>query len=488
LVLVALLVAALPAAAQGAPPPVTLERLIEDFNDGLWFGQDASGNSIGIAPWGDTPENVTLSTRLLIPHSALALPVAVDVPNTVLAVAYDIDGWGGFTHTFTDGERWLGQDWAAHNAFSFWLYGNGTGGAVLVELYNSRDDATERLFYQIVDDYQGWRQFTIPFDLFQRRGAGDAPDTGLRLDDVFGYSFSFPAGVGAQVAFVDDVGLATLLDVSSVVVVGGDAAQRVLPASTSDAPGAWMLAWSDEFEGPAGTPINSVDWTCDTGGHGWGNDELQYYTARLDNVSLDGDGNLAIVARAANPAGYQCHYGECLYTSARCTTLDKVEFMYGRVEARVKLPAGQGMWPAFWMLGADILDVGWPASGEIDIVEMVGKEPRNVYGGIHGTGFAGGENGFIGFQTNVEGFADDFHVFAVEWFPDVIRWYVDDELFHTATPGDISPNAWLFDHEFYLLLNLAVGGSWPGPPDETTVFPQTMLVDYIRVYQRAADE
>lgn len=246
----------------------------------------------------------------------------------------------------------------------------------------------------------------------------------------------------------------------------------------------WNLIWSDEFDGEAGTPINSRYWSNDIGGHGWGNNELQYYTTRSENASLDGNGNLAIVAREENPLNYNCRYGACRYTSARILTQGKFEFTYGRVEARLQIPYGQGIWPAFWMLGANFNTVGWPGSGEIDIMENVGHEPRTTHGTIHGPGYSGA-NGIGGSNHGSAPFADDFHVYAIEWDPNVIRWYVDGELFNTITVNHLRGRPWVYDHDFFLILNVAVGGNWPGSPDETTVFPQTMLVDYVRVYQLA---
>jgi beta-glucanase (GH16 family) len=246
----------------------------------------------------------------------------------------------------------------------------------------------------------------------------------------------------------------------------------------------WELVWSDEFEGETGSPINTENWTAEIGGQGWGNNELEYYTDRVENASLDGEGNLAIVARKENPGEYRCHYGECEYTSARLISRGKVEFTYGRVEARIKIPRGQGIWPAFWMLGANFASVGWPRSGEIDILENIGKEPKTVHGTVHGPGYSGaqGIGGGISIEDDV---ANDFHVFAVDWDPEAIRWYLDGEMYFALTPSDLGGRDWVFDHDFFLLLNVAVGGNWPGYPDETTEFPQTMLVDYVRVYKLA---
>lgn len=244
----------------------------------------------------------------------------------------------------------------------------------------------------------------------------------------------------------------------------------------------WDLLWSDEFDGAAGTPVDDASWNHEIGGGGWGNNEREYYTARTENASLDGEGSLAIVARQENPSNFNCHYGRCEYTSARLTTAGKVEFTYGHVEARLRIPRGQGIWPAFWMLGSDIGRVGWPTCGEIDIMENIGREPMTVHGTIHGPGYSG-EHGIGAPLESDDDFADDFHVFAVDWDEDAIRWYVDGELYNTLTPDDLGGNRWVYDHDFFIILNVAVGGYWPGYPDDTSIYPQTMLVDYVRVYQ-----
>ena len=248
----------------------------------------------------------------------------------------------------------------------------------------------------------------------------------------------------------------------------------------------WTLAWSDEFDGPAGASFDGTKWVADTGGHGWGNQERQYYTTRPENVSLDGGGHLVITARA-EPANssYRCWYGACLYTSARLKTKDRFETTYGRFEARIRIPRSQGIWPAFWMLGSDIDRVGWPQSGEIDVMENIGREPAIVHGTMHGPGYSGGESIGGSYTMTSGAFADDYHVFAVEWMPGEIRWFVDGQQYHRTTPANLPQGgAWVFDHPFFMLLNVAVGGSWPGDPDTTTVVPQQMLVDHVRVYRR----
>ncbi len=221
----------------------------------------------------------------------------------------------------------------------------------------------------------------------------------------------------------------------------------------------------------------------ETGGNGWGNNELEYYTNRVQNVQIS-DGNLVITARRE---GYSDSEGVFRgYTSARLKTEKKFQQTYGRFEARIQIPRGQGIWPALWLLGDDAAHAGWPAEGEIDIMENIGKEPSIVHGTIHGPGYSGAQGIGSAFSLpDGKAFADAFHVYAVEWEPDVIRFYVDDNLYATRTPADLPKDTkWVYDHPFYIILNVAVGGDWPGNPDATTKFPQTMLVDYVRVYQR----
>ncbi|PJA74427.1 glycosyl hydrolase family 16 [bacterium CG_4_9_14_3_um_filter_65_15] len=235
------------------------------------------------------------------------------------------------------------------------------------------------------------------------------------------------------------------------------------------------LIWSDEFEGPAGQLPSSGKWIFDTGTD-WGNNQLEWDTDLPTNVSLDGQGNLAITARREEFSGQS-------YTSGRIKTKGLFERRYGRFEARIKLPVGQGIWPAFWMLGNDIDGVHWPNCGEIDIMEYRGQEPQILHGSVHGPGYSG--DGALT-KTHVlgqGGFTFSFHEFAVEWSPQGIIWFIDGYAYHTVTSIDLPAGTnWVFDHPFFLLLNLAVGGDWVGPPDITTEFPQTMLVDYVRVY------
>lgn len=247
------------------------------------------------------------------------------------------------------------------------------------------------------------------------------------------------------------------------------------------------LTFSDEFSRPARSPIDASKWTAETGGHGWGNQELQYYTNLVENAYHDGRGSLVIKAiRITSPAKLDCWYGQCQYTSARLITKQKFEQKFGRFEARIKIPGGRGMWPAFWLLGNNIDSVGWPKCGEIDVMENIGREPSTVHGTIHGPGYSGPNSiGAPYGSKNKQVFAADFHVYAAEWTEGSISFYVDRNLYKTLKPEDIPQGTtWVYDHPFFLILNLAIGGPWGGNPDGTTVFPGMMLVDYVRVYGR----
>lgn len=240
------------------------------------------------------------------------------------------------------------------------------------------------------------------------------------------------------------------------------------------------LVWSDEMNAAAGAPPNSGKWRYDIGGHGWGNNERQYYTNSTRNSAHDGNGNLVITAR--REGGYNCHYGPCEYTSARLLTAGTYAKRYGRFEARLKLPRTQGLWPAFWMLG----DGGaqWPNNGEIDIMENIGREPSNSYGTLHGPGYSAGEAVSSRYTLpNGQQFADAFHTFTMDWEPNVVTWYVDGQQFARKTSADLGGDPWVFNHPFFMIMNVAVGGHWPGYPDGSTVMPQTMSIDYVRVYE-----
>jgi beta-glucanase (GH16 family) len=255
----------------------------------------------------------------------------------------------------------------------------------------------------------------------------------------------------------------------------------VLSAQTSDSAlsARWRLIWSDEFEGSANSAPDRTKWTYDLGQTGWGNQELENYTNSTDNAFLDGEGHLVIQA-LAQPGGK--------YTSARLKTQGIEAFTYGRIEARIQIPFGQGIWPAFWMLGADIGTAGWPRCGEIDIMENIGREPSIVHGTVHGPGYSGA-NGIGAPYTLPAGqvFSADFHIFAVLWSESAVEFQVDGHTYKRITPADLPAGTqWVYNHPFFLLLNLAVGGNWPGYPNVTTQFPQRMIVDYVRVYEHEA--
>lgn len=231
---------------------------------------------------------------------------------------------------------------------------------------------------------------------------------------------------------------------------------------------------NDDFD-VDGAP-NSAIWNYEigTGENGWGNNELQYYTDRPENVVVE-DGMLKITA-------LQEQFEGSGYTSARITTKGLYAKKYGRFEARIKLPWGQGIWPAFWLLGDNIDTVGWPQCGEIDIMEYRGQEPTIVHGSLHGPGYSGGNPITKSYELQNDRFDTDFHIFGIEWGEGYINFYVDDVLYNQITPADVT-GEWVYDHEFFIIMNLAVGGSFAGSPNANTVFPQTMLVDYVRVYQ-----
>lgn len=252
----------------------------------------------------------------------------------------------------------------------------------------------------------------------------------------------------------------------------------------SPAPSNWTLVWSDEFNAAAGTPPNTAYWSDNLGNkeaNGWGNHELQYYTPAPKNAFHDGNGNLVLRAEKATNPGPCWNDSPCAYTSARILSTGKVTFTYGKVEARIKVPAGAGLWPAFWSLGESPLP--WPQAGELDIMEFVGKTPNMAYGTAHGPGYSAA-NGFgkpYDFKAPV---SDNFHVFTLIKRPNEVIWQINGVEYHRMTPA-LLPNgsAWVFERPFFLIFNLAVGGDWPGPPDASTVFPAQMLVDWVRIYK-----
>jgi beta-glucanase (GH16 family) len=228
----------------------------------------------------------------------------------------------------------------------------------------------------------------------------------------------------------------------------------------------------DEFRGPAGARPDSRTWTYDVGMTGWGNEELETYTRQRANAALDGRGNLAIVARRRGRG----------YTSARLKTAGRFTFRYGALEARIKVPGGRGLWPAFWLLGSNLPKVGWPASGELDVMEVIGSKTIKNHAAIHGPG-RGDDRYVLGASVpGAEPLDRGFHVYGMLWLPDAIQFELDGRPYGSIVRADLAARRrWVFDHPFFVLVNLAVGGQWPGAPDHTTGFPATMLVDWIRL-------
>ena len=338
------------------------------------------------------------------------------------------------------------------------------------------------------------REIGLPCD-------GVLPLTGLTFD---GQPIT---NVAEETSFVRDFALAqdwTGTEAVSFWYHGAGAGDEVvvtLKDNRADDPGpdGWDLVWSDEFDAPAGTVPDQQSWTHEIGDmtpdgkNGWGNDELQFYTDDPANAATDGDGNLVITLREAD-GSRECYYGPCEFTSARLLTQHKEEFAYGRIESRLKVPdGGPGLWPAFWSLGTDITYNPWPGAGEIDIMEYVSRLPNEIFGTVHGPGYAGG--GSIGdiwdfgmpvWQAPLAG-TDDFsnegyHTFTIDWEPNLITWYIDGVQYHQVTPADL-PGPWVFDKPYFLLLNFAIGGNFGGSVSPDNVYPQEYLVDYVRVYQ-----
>ncbi len=265
---------------------------------------------------------------------------------------------------------------------------------------------------------------------------------------------------------------AILLVTALIVFLAGCGGVAPVPAATPiTAPPGWTLVWHDEFDGSAIDPAN---WTYDLGAGGWGNGEAEYYTARPENARVE-NGLLIIEAR-------QEKYEDSYYTSARLKTQGLQSFQYGRIEARLKVPSGAGLWPAFWMLGSDFDGTNWPDCGEIDIMEYIGREPDLILGTAHGPGYSGAL-GVSKWNRQDYNIADEFHTYAIEWEPDEIRWYYDGDQYFTFTPADLGDRQWVFDHPFFIILNLALGGQLAGPIGLDTAFPAQLQVDYVRVFQ-----
>ena len=269
----------------------------------------------------------------------------------------------------------------------------------------------------------------------------------------------------------------TLLGVLSNVVLAATGCEDDAPLGLDQDSDGWSLVWADEFEGPIGQLPDPANWRFDIG-TGWGNQQLEYDTDRAENASLDGSGNLAITAR-------QEFYEGSAFTSARITTKGLIDIEGGLFEARIKLPSGHGVWPAFWLLGSNIDTVPWPGCGEIDIMEFRGQEPNLVHGTLHGPEYSGSQAVTNSFYLEDGRFDENFHVFSVEWTKNSISWFVDGTKYRTLIPDDL-PGEWVYDHPFHIILNVAVGGTYVGYPSPDAVFPQTMLVDWVRVYEKGS--
>lgn len=268
-----------------------------------------------------------------------------------------------------------------------------------------------------------------------------------------------------------------LIRTEAVITINNDDSELAIDDTGFEAPEVYQgydRVWEEDF---LGSEIDELIWTHETGGGGWGNNELQYYTDSPTN-SFVGGGYLFIEAKEEALGGRD-------YTSARLISQDKYSVQYGRIDIRAKMPEGKGIWPALWMLGQNFKTDGWPRCGEIDIMELIGNQPQIVHGTAH---FFGSSNSheFIGKSTFLPGgkkFSDEFHVFSIVWKENSIEWQLDGKKYFELTSSDVNGADWPFNSDFFFILNIAVGGNWPGAPNASTVFPQKMLVDYIRVYQ-----
>lgn len=277
------------------------------------------------------------------------------------------------------------------------------------------------------------------------------------------------------------------------LVLGTLACSDPTPSSLSTASKpTWVLAWSDEFDGAAGARVDNTKWSfdkadgCAQGICGWGNSEKQYYTDAPENIALNGHGQLMIVARQA-PADITCYYGACRYTSGKITTRGAMSAAPGRVEARIKLPVGQGLWSGFWMLGHGHPNIPWPLCGEIDVMENKGSEPGTTSSAVHGPGYSGKTPFAQAHILTRSTASEDFHTFAVEWDSVHVRFFVDNLAHYGITRDALEKYGQsILNRSYYLILNLAVGGHFDGDPQSDAIFPATMLVDYVRVFTRCS--
>lgn len=381
--------------------------------------------------------------------------------NQMLAWGYDASrdpGYGGVGKEYGSP-----QNWTQYSGIKFWFYGSGEGGRLQVEIGEDKSTDVERYRAPAFTDNQvGWRIVRVPFDSFTPASWNPTPGNEvLDLVSVENVVIAVNSGVTIAGVAIDDLSLYRYHSSSTTTTV---------PQSGNTPP--TQLVWSDEFNGSG---IDSSNWRFDIGGWGWGNGEAQYYTSRPENARV-ADGALIIEALRED-------YQGSAYTSARLLSQNLREFQYGRIEARVKVPSGSGTWPAFWMLGTGLGEPGrtWPNVGEIDILEYVGREPNAVIGALHGPGYSGG-NAIDQWSYRSSPIADDWHVVAVEWNYSGIKWFLDGSQFHSVLRTDV-PGEWVFDQPFFIILNLAIGGTLGGEIDPALQFPLRYYVDYVRVYQ-----
>ena len=426
--------------------------MIEDFESyaagdtvpSSWFNYGNAGGGVGIAGVGDARARTGQSGD-----------------NRLLGWGFDAvsdPGYGGVGKEFAQP-----VDWSSATGIQFWFFGSGEGGQLQVEIGEDKTSDVERFrATAFTDSSSGWRLIRLPFTTFAPAAWNPVPGNEV-LDLVAVENVVFAANSGATQSGVAIDDIAIYRDAGTPTTTEPEPAPNGPP----------RLVWSDEFNGQS---INTSNWRFDIGGWGWGNNESQYYTDRSENARVE-NGALIIEARKEAYAG-------SAFTSARLLSQGLKEFQYGRIEARLKVPAGTGTWPAFWMLGADFGQGPsgvWPDVGEIDIMEYVGREPTTVIGAIHGPGYAGG-GGIAHWVPQNFALADDWHIYAIEWDQSGISWLLDGAEFARVTPDDVV-GEWVFDQPFFMILNLALGGTLGGPIDPLLEFPLRYYVDYVRVYQ-----
>jgi beta-glucanase (GH16 family) len=347
------------------------------------------------------------------------------------------------------------------SAFRFYIDLNAAGKqAVSVAYATSDGTARSGVDYTAVSG-------TITIPVGQTQGYVDVPISGdsLRQSDETFY-FTLGAVTNAVVGTAKATG--TIVN-SDLLYLPTDTTGYTTPASY---PG-YHLAWSDEFNGNS---LNTQDWNYEQGGAGWGNHELENYTNRTQNVFVSA-GHLVIEAR-------QESYGGNNYTSGRITTQTRQTFTYGRIDIRAKLPVSKGMWPALWMLGTNISSVNWPGCGETDIMELIGTYPARITGSLHWLQTGGSEGTYnSNYSLTTGDFSQQFHVFSIIWQKDSVQFLVDDHPYVNGGISDVAGSIYPFNSPFFFIFNVAVGGDWPGSPDNSTIFPQRMFVDYVRVFQ-----